>query len=111
MKSSIAKPGTACFIAIALLATTVLYFAVAWFDSTTELSDARQEQKYEKDRENILKTLLLIAGNRLTRQELCRLVRTNLGTGHVIREDSDTLTVDGVILKFNGNTLTDVSNL
>lgn len=98
-------------IAITFLVAALLYFSFAWFDAATEISDARQEQKYQREREETLRYLLLLIASHLKRREIVQLLRSGPDSHYVINEQPDRVIVDGIVLKFKGDVLTRVISL
>jgi hypothetical protein len=82
-----------------------------WVDSRVSLDYARQEQKYQHRQLKILQSLLQETGKRLNRSEIKHVVIMNFGKDFVIKEDSEQISVDDIIFKFNGDTLIQVKLL
>jgi hypothetical protein len=84
------------------------FLLYSWIDTTTSLDYAIQEQKSLREDINILQSLLKDTGKQMSRSEIELLVKNEYKQGHIVKVTQNSILVDGVVLNFNGETLTEV---
>lgn len=86
-----------------------VFLLYSWVDTLVSLGYARQEQKSQHEEVVILQRLLLETGKRMRRSEIEQVITKGFGKDYLIKKDEeDELSVDNVILKFEGDTLVEV---
>jgi hypothetical protein len=70
---------------------------------------ARQEQAIQQRRVKILEQLLRLSARRASRLDFSRMLRDDFGGQHVVEEGPNTISVDGVTLRFEGASLVDAA--
>lgn len=97
--------------AISILATAVIFLGYVSFNASVSLAYARQQQRDEQEQRKVLQDLLFQVGNGLSQEQVIQLIRKNFSAGHIIKEEDNQISVDGVVLKFNDKKLAAVSSL
>lgn len=72
-----------------------------WLNTSVSLSYAREQQKTERERSELLRQFVLTLNRGAKRSEITRLVNQNFGKGHVIKEEQDRILVDDIVLRFD----------
>jgi hypothetical protein len=88
---------------------TVLAFSVAaaafamygWLSVAVSLDHARQQQKMDRERSELLREFVVALDRGAKRSEITQFVKQNFGQGHVIKEEQDDISVDGVVFRFD----------
>jgi hypothetical protein len=84
----------------------------AWLDTAVSLDHARQQQKTERERSELLRQFVGAFNHGAKRSEVMQFVNRNFGKGHVIKEEEDKILVDGIVFRFdNTQSLTKVQFL
>jgi hypothetical protein len=91
-------------IAIVLLA----FFGFQWLNAAVSLDHARQEQQHQRDRAQLLRSLLQHTASHLSRADVVRLLTEEFGKGHVIKQQNDGIQVDDIIFRFRGDVVAKV---
>lgn len=95
-----------------ILIVLSIFLLYSWIDTLVSLDYSRQEQIYQRREIEVLQSLLLEAGKRMSRSEIEQLVAKRLGRDHIEKEGQDSLSIDGgIILKFKGDSLVEVKSL
>jgi hypothetical protein len=79
-------------------AVMVLY---AWLNTATSLDYARQQQKTEHQRSELLRQFLLTLNPGAKRADIAEVVSKRFREGHVIKEEQDRIVVDDVVFQFD----------
>lgn len=97
------------WLIIGVLASICLFLFYAWIDARVTIDHAWRVVDWERRDKVVLRALFQETGKRMSRSELKQLVTKHLGKGHLIKEDArDELSVDNIILKFDGESLSEV---
>ena len=98
-------------LGLLILIGICVFLLYSWIDTLVSLDYARQEQKYQREEIEVLQSLLLETGKRMSRSEIEQLVTKHFGKDHLIKKDEeDELSIDNVILKFKDNSLIEVKS-
>lgn len=95
---------------LVLLAFCVVLF-YSWIDTAISLDYAVQEQKFLREDMATLQSLLKDTCKQTSRSEIEQLVQHKYKQGHIVKVTQNSIQVDGVVLDFNGETLTEVNLL
>jgi hypothetical protein len=99
-------------LGILIVVAICVFLVYSWIDSRVSLDYARQELKYQRREIEVLQSLLLETGRRMSRAEIEQLVTKHLEKDHLIKRDEpDELSINNIILKFKGDSLVDVKSL
>ena len=99
-------------LGLLILIIICIFLLYSWINALVSLDHARQEQKYQRKEIEVLESLFLEAGKRMSRTEIKEVVTKRFGKDHLIKEEEpDELSVDNVILKFRGDSLVEVKSL
>ena len=88
---------------------SVLAFSVAaaafaiygWLNVAVSLDHARQQQKVERARSVLLREFVVALDRGAKRSEITQFVKQNFGHGHIIKEEQDDISVDGIVFRFD----------
>jgi hypothetical protein len=94
-----------------VLAATALVLGYEWLSAAVALDDARQEQQHQRERVQLLQSLITHTLSNPTRLEFIRSVRQHFSNGHVIKEHKDRIEVDDVVIGFRGDAIVSVGFL
>ena len=72
-----------------------------WLNTSVSLSYAREQQKTERERSELLRQFVLTLNRGAKRSEITQLVNQNFGKGHVIKEEQDRILVDDIVFRFD----------
>lgn len=101
--------GYISWLIIGILTVLCLFLIYAWIDARVTIDHAWRVVDWERNDKEVLRTLFQETGKHMSRTELKQLVIKHFGKDHLIKEDArDELSVDNIILKFDGETLTEV---
>ena len=75
--------------------------AYGWLNTSVSLSYAREQQKTERERSELLRQFVLTLNRGAKRSEIIQLVNQNFGKGHVIKEEQDRILVDDIVFGEN----------
>ena len=73
----------------------------AWLNAVVSLDHARQQQKADRERSELLRELVLGLNRGVQRSEVLRLVKQDFGSGHVIKEEQGRILLDDIVFQFN----------
>ena len=88
------------FLPLIVVASAVIA-GYGWLNTAVSLDYARQEQKSERERNEVLRRIVLALNHGAKRPEIVHLIRQTFGNGHVIKEQEDKILVDGIVLQFD----------
>ena len=86
-----------------LLLMVVAFAVVAvygWLNTSMSLDYARQQQKTERERNELLRDFVQKLNRGTTRAEIMQLVDQSFRKGHVIKEEQDRVLVDDIVFRF-----------
>jgi|SRR5262249_285681 len=96
------------FVLYSICGVLVLIGAFAiygWVDTALSLDHARQQEKTQQERSQLLSEMLLASKRGAKRSDVLQFVKQNLGSGHIIKEEQDRIMVDGVVFRFDNSQL------
>jgi hypothetical protein len=77
-------------------------FAIyGWLNVAVSLDHARQQQRTERERSELLREFLVALDRGAKRSEIKQCVMQNFGQGHIIKEEQDDILVDGIVFRFD----------
>jgi hypothetical protein len=99
-----------------LLVGYAVFVTYGWIDRALACDDARQQQISDKKDAELLRVLLLGASVRWDRADFTKLVEHNFGKSpfgpdHIVREGRDEIGLDGIIIRFHGQSISVVQFL
>ncbi len=86
-------------VAIAIASIGVAIYG--WLDTAVSLDHARQQQRTEEERNDLLRTFLLALNQGAKRAEIEQVVRSKFTKGHVVKEEKGSILVDDVVFEFD----------
>lgn len=97
------------WLIIGALAIICVFLLYAWIDARVTIDHAWRVVDWERKDKEVLRALFREAGRHMNRSELKQLITKHFGKDHLIKEDArDELSVDNIILKFDGESLSKV---
>ena len=85
-----------------VLIVTIMAFAVyGWMDTAVSLDHARQQQKTERDHNELLRELVFASQRNAKRTEIAQFLKENVGEEHQIKNEQDRILVDDVVFRFD----------
>ena len=96
---------------VGLVVLAGLFLLYSWVNAAISLDYARQQQKLDQQRIELLLEMLRHTSTSLTREGLERLIAEHYSSGHVIKRDGDRVQIDDLIFRFSGESVTQVSLL
>jgi len=96
---------------LGLLLIICIFLLYSWINALVSLDYARQEEKYQRENVQLLQSLLQETGKKMSQSEIRQLVKSRFGKEHIIKEQQNQISVDNIILKFNGNSLVEIKLL
>lgn len=87
-----------------LLPMIVLVAAVSlfgWVNTSVSLNYAREQQKTEQERSELLRTFVLTLNRGTSRSEILRLANDNFRKEHIVKEDQNGIVVDDLVFQFD----------
>jgi hypothetical protein len=93
---------------MSLLLVGVAFLLYSWINATISLDYARQEQKLDQTKIELLRELLRHTSTRLTRRDLERIIAQHYSTGHVVKQEHDRIQIDDVIFRLDGESIVQV---
>jgi len=100
------------FLGLLILIVICIFLLYSWIDSLVSLDYSRQSEKDQHREREVLQSLLLETGKRMSRSEIEQLVTEHFAKDHLIKkEEQDELSIDNITLKFRGDSLVEVSSL
>ncbi len=105
------KDHLGCLLGLLVLIGLCIFLLYSWFDSRVTITYMLQEQKDQRREIEVLQSLLLQTGKRMSRSEIEQIVTKHFWKDYLIKKDEeDELSVDNVILKFEGASLVKVKS-
>jgi hypothetical protein len=100
------------FLGSLILLVICIFLLYSWIDSRVTIEYVLQEQKNQRREIEVLQSLLLETGRRMSRSEIEQLVTKRIGENRIKKEAQDELSIDGgIILKFRGDSLVEVKSM
>ena len=99
---------TAAIVILIVVATALAYTT---FTTAISLDYARTEQELQRQRQHLLQELFLKAASHISRNELVMLVKKSFAMDHVVKEGSNQISIDDIVLIFDGDAIKSVSSL
>jgi|AMWB02.1.fsa_nt_gi Na+-transporting NADH:ubiquinone oxidoreductase subunit NqrC len=102
--------GHLTWIVIVVLIVSCGIFLFSWVDALVTIDNVSSERERQRGMANVLRSLLQETGKDTSRTEITKFVREHYSdnTMHVIKEENNRLSVDGIILIFNGQNISEV---
>jgi hypothetical protein len=100
----------------ALLIVYAAYATYGMIDTSVSLNYARQGQMSDQEDADVLRDLLLGASARWNRTDFIKLVEKKFGNSpfgpnHIVKKERDQLEINGIIIQFNGQSISNVKFL
>ena len=101
--------GHISWLAVGILIILCMFLLYAWIDARVTVDHAWRVVDWERNDKKALRALLQETGKHMHRNELTRFVKEHFkGELDVIKEEGDQLSLNGIILKFDGEFLSKV---
>jgi hypothetical protein len=92
---------TSKYTFLVLLVATAAFAIYGWLDTSVSLDHARQQQKTDRERSELLRDVMLRLNSGAQRAEVMRLMRQNFSSGHVIKDEQDRIVLDDIVFRFD----------
>ena len=102
------KTVIAIALVIAALTVTCIYLAYSVMDQAVTLDHKDAVRRSLEGQRAALSKLSLDLGKRATRGEIEALLAARYAQGHLVKQEGDTIHVDGVGLRFRGDELVEI---
>lgn len=99
-----------CSITISALLIVCTFLGYSWVNALVTVDHAWKEAEWRGKKIEVLKDLLQETGKHTTRRDLLQFINMRFKdkSKHLVKEDKDSITVDDVIIKFNGESFSGV---
>jgi hypothetical protein len=88
-----------------IVVASAVFSGYGWLNTAVSLDYARQQQKTERARSELLRQFVLAFNHGAKRSEIIQFARHNFGKGHVIKEEQDRILVDDIVFRFDNTQL------
>jgi hypothetical protein len=93
---------------VGLLLAGGAFLMYSWINATISLDYARQQQKLDQTKIELLRDLLRYTSTSLTRGSLEQIIEQHYSRGHVVKQQQDRIQVDDVIFRLDGESIVQV---